>query len=242
MNYRDRLYQSYISTHFGAIREISVEACERQCPTFQAYFEERLPQDSHTKILDIGCGYGGFLYFLGKQGYEDIHGIEISLEQVEAAKRLGIPNVSAGDLFEYLGARPETFDCITALDVIEHFQKEETLPLLDASFQALRPNGRIIVQVPNGGSPFAGNLRYGDFTHEVAFTKNSIQQVLHCSGFTHVAVYSASPYIHGPISAVRWGAWQLLCLVLRGYQAIETGTLRGHIFTQNLIAVGIKDH
>ncbi len=241
MNYRDRLYQSYISTHFGSIREISPEACESQCPTFEAYFKKHLPPNSHAKILDVGCGFGGFLFFLRKLGYENVHGIEISKEQVEAAKRLGIPNVSAGNVLEHLKACSEVFDCVTALDVIEHFPKDETLPLMDAIFQALSPNGRIIVQVPNGGSPFSGSLRYGDFTHEVAFTSTSIQQVLHSSGFSHVSVYSADPFVHGPISAIRWGAWQIISLFLRGYKAVETGTYTGHIFTQNLIAVGIKN-
>ncbi|GJL49234.1 class I SAM-dependent methyltransferase [Candidatus Nitrospira salsa] len=242
MNYRDRLYQSYISTHFGTIREISAEACSKQCPTFRAYFKPHLPQSLQAKILDVGCGFGGFLFFLRQEGYENVHGVEISHEQVNAANSLGIPNVFAGDLIEYLHARPAAFDCITALDVLEHFRKDETLPLLDAIFQALKPSGRIVVQVPNGGSPFSGTLRYGDFTHEMAFTKTSIQQVLHCSGFSEIAVHAADPFIHGPVSAIRWGIWQILCLILRGYQAVETGNYRGHIFSQNLLSVGVKNH
>ena len=240
MSYRDRFYQRYVSTHFGAIREISIQACENHRNTFRSYFKEHLPRSTQAKILDIGCGYGAFLYFLDKEGFQDVHGVEISPEQVEAAKQMGIPNVSAGDLLEYLLAHPENFDCITALDVIEHFPKDEILSLLDAVFQALKPAGKLIVQVPNGGSPFAGLIRYGDFTHELAFTKTSIQQVLMCSGFSKVEVFPTEPIVHGLASAVRWGAWKIIHLILQGYQAVEKGTYRGDIFTQNVIALGIK--
>jgi hypothetical protein len=40
----------------------------------------------------------------------------------------------------------------------------------DETLKILRLGGRRIIRVPNGVSPFAGVIRYGDLTHELAFT------------------------------------------------------------------------
>src|SRR5262249_16540690 len=102
MDYRQRLFQHYVTTHFAALREISIDACERHRTTFRAYFQHLLPEDKGAKILDIGCGYGPFLYFLQKEGYRNICGVDISPEQVEAARQLGIDNVYCDDLIPFL--------------------------------------------------------------------------------------------------------------------------------------------
>src|SRR5262245_43083272 len=61
MDYRQRLIQHYVTTHFAALRELSIDACERHRTTFQAYFQHLLPEDKEAKFLDIGCGYGSLL-------------------------------------------------------------------------------------------------------------------------------------------------------------------------------------
>jgi len=197
VNYRERLYQHYVSTHFASLREIAPEALEKQRVFFRAYFGRFLPADHNARILDLGCGYGAFLYFLQKAGYLNVWGVDISPEQVEAAQRLGISNVYCEDLMVFLPKHKEAFDCITALDVVEHFRKEEILTLLDAVYQALKPGGIFIMQSPNADGPFGAHYRYYDFTHEIAFTKTSITQVLATVGFRNIRVYPAGPIVHG---------------------------------------------
>jgi cyclopropane fatty-acyl-phospholipid synthase-like methyltransferase len=240
MDYRQRLFQHYVTTHFAALREISIAACERHRATFRAYFRHLLPEDKGAKILDVGCGYGPFLYFLQKEGYWNACGVDISPEQVEAARHLGIDHVYCEDLLTFLHAHFNTFGCITAFDVIEHFPKEEVLELLDAIHQALQSGGTFIMQVPNGASPFHGTIQYADFTHEVAFTRESVVQVLSAAGFINLHVYPTGPVVHGVLSAVRWVIWQTIRLLLVLYLAAETGSMREHILTANLIATAQK--
>src|SRR5437870_7579155 len=45
-----------------------------------------------ARIADLGCGYGSFLYFLHEEGYRNIAGVDISAEQVDSARKLGIPD------------------------------------------------------------------------------------------------------------------------------------------------------
>ena len=240
MDYRSRLYEHYIDTHFGSIRSITLEALEESRVFYRAYFGRSLPTNPEAKILDVGCGYGAFLYFLEKEGYRNMQGVDISAEQVDAATNLGIANVYCEDLLRFVQKYSNEFNCITALDVIEHFPKAEILKVLDAVHGALVPGGTFILQTPNGQSLFPGAIRYADFTHEIMFTKEGISQVLRAARFTNITVHPAGPVAHGFLSAGRWLLWQMIRLLLQVYQAVETGAFRGHIFTRNLIAVSVK--
>lgn len=240
VNYRQRLYEQYLKTHFSAIREISIEACEEQRRFFRAYFSRFLPENRNAKTLDVGCGYGAFLYFMQKEGYRDVQGVDISPEQIAAARKLGIPDVYCENLRVFLQKHTNELDCITAFDVLEHFPKGEVLPLLDAVYHALKPGGMFILQTPNGASPFCGRIRYADFTHEFALTRESVSQIFGIAGFVDIQVYPTGPVVHGLWSAGRWVLWWVIGLLLSLYLVTETGVFRGHILTQNLIAVARK--
>lgn len=95
--------------------------------------------------------------------------------------------------------------------------------------------------MPNGESPFAGRIRYGDFSHEQIFTRVSINQVLKSSGFSEVHCYEDEPVIHGVKSLIRWILWKMIRGVLRLYLVAETGAGgRRCIFSQNFLTVGIE--
>lgn len=240
LSYRQRLLENYLSTHFAFIREVSAEACEGQISLFWAYYSRFLPEDKSARILDLGCGFGNFLYFLKKAGYRNILGVDISAEQAEAAKALGIEGVRCEDAFSFLRGRGEEFDCIFALDLIEHLTKDEILELLDGVHQVLRPGGQLVLHLPNGASPFAGMIHYGDFTHETFLTGQSLRQVLSASGFEGIEVCPTGPVVHGLMSLGRWVFWQAIQCLLRFYLLVETGQFRGHILTQTLIAAARK--
>jgi len=239
-DYRTRLYDVYVSTHFRHIRDISLTALEKQARTFRHYYGPLLPRDKNARILDVGCGYGAFLYFLKTEGYRNIEGVDISQEQIDTAKKLGLDNVVCEDALSFLQARPETYDCIVAIDFLEHFSKEEVLDILHAIFQALKPGGRLIIQTPNADGPFAGRYRYCDFTHEFALTATSARQILEAVGFRKVQIFAVEPFVHSVPSLFRVLIWKVIKLLLCLYLAAETGVIRGHILTQNLIAVAYK--
>ena len=106
--------------------------------------------------------------------------------------------------------------------------------------RVLKPNGRWIIHAPNAESPFFGRIRYGDFTHELAFTHQSLGAVLRAGGFGQVECFEDEPVVHGLKSAVRWVFWKLLRLGLRFFIAVETGETAAGIYSQNLTAVARK--
>ncbi len=235
-----RLYNQYVSTHTSHLYgETTINGIERQFPAWKWYYGKFLIKDKSAKILDAGCGNGGFLYFLRSLGYENAAGIDISREQVEVSKRLGIDGVDCTDIMSFLRDEKGSYDLIFARDLLEHLTKDEILNTLETIYNALKVDGLLVVQAPNGESLFSGRIRYGDLTHELAFTQDSLNQALKTVGFAGAAFYPTGPVPHGLKSTVRFFLWKMIEKLLRFYVLVETGSGDG-IYTQNIIAVARK--
>jgi len=187
-------------------------------------------------ILDGACGNGSLVWWLHGRGYAHAEGIDLAPEQVEAAARLGIRSIHQGDLRSRLRSDPSSFDVIILRDVLEHFPKDDVLQVLDESRLALRPDGRLILHVPNAESPFFGRIRYGDFTHETAFTESSIRQVLGSCGFSDVQVLPSELMVTSARSMLRRLAWRSIATCYKALIYTEVGRWP-RVVTQNLFAV-----
>jgi len=240
MNYREKLYSTYVSTHTSHLYDApTLKEIRKQFPVWKSYYRRFLPKDMAAKILDIGCGNGGFVYYLKSLGYENSSGIDISPEQVEVAKSLGIKGIECADIVSFLRDKKSIYDAIFARDVIEHFTKDSIIELLELIFNSLKRGGVVIIQTPNAESPFGSSYRYGDFTHEIAFTRSSLNQVLRVAGFEKVDFYPTGPVPKGIKSAIRFMLWKVIEMMLRFYMLVETGSSEG-IYTQNIICVAKK--
>jgi hypothetical protein len=67
------------------------------------------------------------------------------------------------------------------------------LRFLAASFAALKPGGRLVLQTPNADSPFGVAMRYSDFTHEICFNPNALARLLALHGFGAIEVRELAP-------------------------------------------------
>lgn len=92
---------------------------------------------------------------------------------------------------------------------------------------------------PNAEPLFGCRLLYGDFTHEVSLTRNSLGQVLRVAGFTEVAFYPTGPVPKGIKSAMKFLLWKAIEALLRFYMLVETGSGDG-IYTQTIICMAKK--
>lgn len=241
-NYRRRIYAGYVTQRDAPLAPQSVGGFAPRLPYLRRLIKRYFPQDRDAAILELGCGHGALLYALQQAGYRNAYGVDTSPEQVEAARHLGIHGVRQGDVMATLAATPAaSLDVVVAFDVIEHFTKDELIPLVDEVLRILKPGGRWIIHTPNAESPFSGRVHYGDFTHELAFTRVSLNQLLRASGFERVDCFEDRPVPHGVKSAVRAVLWRVIRAGLLGYVAIETGGFdRCAVFSQNLLAVAYK--
>jgi len=164
----------------------------------------------------------------------------VSQEQVDLAHEAGRTYVKQGDVFDILASKQWKSNCVTTVDLLEHFSRQEVLDLAEAIANFLPPHGVWIGQVPNAVSPFFGNYAYGDLTHETVFTARSIHQLMGMAGLDviHVGPVGVAP--GGGLShRARRIIFSAAQLVMKSVLAAETG-VRDHIVTQNLVFVAQK--
>ena len=241
-SYRTKLYAHYASQiHGKKCLTFDNIAAKRWCALYDGYLKGLLPQEKDAPILDVACGSGQLLYFLEQREYTNLHGVDISAEQVELSRQV-LADVVEGDAFEYLLARPSEFELIFSLDIIEHFTKDEVLSFLEACFAALRPGGRLILRTTNAESPWGNTFRYGDLTHELSFSPTCLVNLLSIMGFSSGYAFESGPVPHGLVSAIRWLLWQIIRLILMIYNYVEVATKGSGVYTRVFWATGCKEH
>lgn len=244
MDYRKRCYDAY-NLLWDQTHTLSLNEYELYAKIAKKRYLPFLPADKSAPIIDVACGAGHFLYFLKKENYTNIKGIDISKIQVEIAKTIGLAEVEEANLFEYLRCHPEEYEMVVANDIIEHLTKEEVFTFLDIIYSAIKPGGRVLISTINASSFFGPYVVYIDFTHELGFTVTSLTQVLRVCGFDDVKVFGNSPIVHDFKSFVHSTLWSIRRKILGFYHLLEFGTGRGIwkfpiIFEPTMFAVATK--
>ena len=119
-------------------------------------FVERALKESEEEgpVLDVGCGGGLFLEMLRERASSrgsgvKVVGLDFSLDAANMAwSRSGVPAVCAS--LTRAPIAPSSCAAITMFHVLEHLY--DPANYLDAAHRLLKPNGRLILQVPNAAS------------------------------------------------------------------------------------------
>jgi 2-polyprenyl-3-methyl-5-hydroxy-6-metoxy-1,4-benzoquinol methylase len=154
-----------------------------QTPKFQRmYFRKQLERYGIRPpghLLEIGFGHGDMLKTAKDWGFH-VNGIEILPELVEEAKHAGF-EVECADMTRddfRMGVHEGRYDTVLAMDVLEHLPVEASIVFLKRLGKMLKPQGRILLRFPNGGSPAGLVLQNGDHTHRQAITESKLQQLV----------------------------------------------------------------
>jgi len=113
-------------------------------------FVERALRDSGEKglVLDVGCGGGLFLNLVREVTGLPVLGLDFSLD----AARVATTSNSVPAFCGTLGQVPlpaQSCAAVTMFHILEHLHDPE--PYIQQARQLLKPDGRLIVQVPNAG-------------------------------------------------------------------------------------------
>jgi len=136
------------------------------------------------KLLDVGCALGFFLEEAKKAGFEVV-GIDTSDYAVEYCRKRGLKEIFKGSL-EKASFRPESFDVVIALHVLEHTPHPKKL-LLEIK-RVLKSNGLLLLGVPNSKSGIAlilGKTWFGYHhpEHFCFFNQMTLNLLLEKTGF-----------------------------------------------------------
>lgn len=101
------------------------------------------PTPSKFQALDIGCGTGATMDHLRKFG--EVQGIDLAMIPLSFSRRRGHQRTMCASATE-LPFADETFDLITALDVIEHL--DDDVAGLSEIRRTLKPGAPAVIYVP----------------------------------------------------------------------------------------------
>jgi 2-polyprenyl-3-methyl-5-hydroxy-6-metoxy-1,4-benzoquinol methylase len=98
-------------------------------------------------LLDVGCGNGDKLNLAGQMGWQ-ARGIELDASAVQAAQARGLQVEQGG--YELLARYQGQADCVLCSHVLEHVH--QPLHMLDLLLASLKPQGVLLLSVPNATS------------------------------------------------------------------------------------------
>ena len=151
------------------------------------------------KILDVGCGNGGFLRMMKRRNYE-VEGTEWTETSALRASAESELTVYAGDLVS-LDLSDRCFDAVTMWHVFEHLR--DPLETLKAVHSLLNDNGVLFLSLPNHESWQARCFGTSWFhldppRHLFGFGPHSLHTLLQSAGFSidrcHTFSLEQNPY------------------------------------------------
>jgi 2-polyprenyl-3-methyl-5-hydroxy-6-metoxy-1,4-benzoquinol methylase len=162
--------------HFARWEEIQQGSVERMAKIMR--------YKAPGKILDVGCAIGSLLETARSYGWE-CYGIELSSFAADYAREKLNLNVFCGTL-EQANYPENFFDVITLYHVIEHLP-DPTATLMHCR-KLLKPDGILVVEVPDFGSAQAQRLKESYHyvkpqEHIYYFTTDTLKKLLRKSGF-----------------------------------------------------------
>jgi len=213
----DNNFRNIVSNHYQ-----NIDPHEQIAASKQSFFKFTLDylaseiKADTMSILDVGCGFGYFLEFASKHGW-DTYGVEITDAAVQGARRkIGEANIFHGSLREAYYS-DERFDTITLWDVL--FMVDSPFEELKECYRILKHGGKIGIRVRNVlfqkmtytiYFPFRTvaswlNIKRPYVFHRYNFTTKSLRLLLQRLGFSRIHITNSPLTKSDPYSYTRIG-------------------------------------
>lgn len=183
---KESLGHLYTQSHFTYPQEALWAA-----QTYRSYFMRYLGNvPKEACILEIGCGNGTFLNELYQKGYQNLCGVEPS---VQAINESGLMKSFIHQGMFVQGIYPEQhFDVIAAFQVFDHISQPNEF--LRACWVSLKPGGKLLLIMHDIGSLLAcilgRNCPMIDIEHAFLYNKTTLKALLTARGFNTTEIFS----------------------------------------------------
>ncbi|OPY61761.1 MAG: putative teichuronic acid biosynthesis glycosyltransferase TuaC [Pelotomaculum sp. PtaU1.Bin065] len=177
-----------ISNDIGAFLDSNYRlACERE-ENKPSYLQQIIAKNSRADyILDIGCGVGGDLHILKKEGFSNLYGVELLFDALQFARKTFCLSSVVQANCERLPYRSNTFDCCVATNIIEHIVYPNKL--LKEINRVLKNDGQAVITVPRAASAsdrilrWGGMILHGKTSHIQKFDLKKARSLFHDNHF-----------------------------------------------------------
>ena len=221
---------------------------EKGFKLFNLFHEKNLkkymPQASNAKIVVVSSGPGYMQDSLQKWGYTcDVLGIDSNETHVRYAQGKGF-NSLTGDCLEYLDSHKESYDVIIAEQEVNHLTRDEFLRFLTIAYDALRPEGILLLSAANCANPLIATEYLGNnIDHYLSLSPHGMRQYFQLSPFNHkkIIIFAHDFYViwYNPFNYIAKALTGCLHLLLRGMFALYGKNNR--IFTKRFGVVAVKE-
>jgi SAM-dependent methyltransferase len=134
------------------------------------------PREDRLSIIDIGCGTGLNHSVLAEFG--DVDSMDVSPVALEFSRKRGISRLQSGSV-EQITFPDNTFDVLTALDVLEH--ADDDLAAMGEMWRVAKPNATVLITVPAYG--FLWSEHDEALHHRRRYTAGELRNKLTNCGF-----------------------------------------------------------
>lgn len=232
--YRARIFQSYAAAEGSFFSAATEEDLVRYESAYRRRVLRFFPSDKNASIVDLACGNGKFIYFILKQGYTNVLGVDINPNVVAAARKV-TPNIVCEDALNFLRNHKCAFEMIVALDFLEHIHKKDIFNLIDGIHTSLKPGGIVLFRTPCADNPYGVSARYNDFTHEIGLTSGCMRSLLAVAGFKDISVYPDGPAPGNFLQTLQWLVFNCYAMLARLQRwVLALGGGRDVILTPNM--------
>lgn len=148
------------------------------------------------RILDAGCGTGQMLKCLEAHG--DAIGIDSSHQAIGYARKRGVKRLVQGSITD-LPFPNGTFDCVLALDVIEHV--DDDIGIMAKLHGVVKPGGHLIITVPAFQTLWSEHDEIN--LHKRRYRAGKLKQQIEEAGFEIQRVTYCNTALFLPVLAMR---------------------------------------
>ncbi len=189
-----------------------------------------------SSVLEIGPGFGDFVEYVAEKKVKNIDIVDNdkSLTQF-IQKKYKTRHVFLTNKLQSLKRKLDHYDVIMMTQVLEHIPKKAHVSVIRTLVGHLKKNGLLIITVPNIGNPLAIFERYYDYTHELAFTEHSLEQMIDFCGLKHIQIrvqpFNIPPY--SLVNIIRIVLQKTLHVLFKLFYIVNGGVYP-HILTTNI--------
>ncbi|QGA81913.1 class I SAM-dependent methyltransferase [Halomicrobium sp. LC1Hm] len=167
---RSRLSQAVTELASSQVEESAIPSYTHENLLLRALFQARgnavlkWISDQARRLMDVGCGAGALVETLDTTPKRTVTGIDIAPEAANAyLQPCSQVQILKGDI-SHLPLKDNSFDCIVAMDVLEHFDELER-PLSELS-RVISPGGQLLVTGPTENWMYRVGRRIAGFSGE----------------------------------------------------------------------------